>query len=157
MPRVYGVLSTALIVMLSFTNSFAQEKKKEAGTTEPAASAEKKDKSPETKIEQYWLVILKTGSKKTDIDSATRSELFKGHMANIERLYYDGVLKVAGPFGKNDFKWRGLFIFDCKTKEEVEKLVASDPTVAAGIFDVDIVPWYGEPIGSFKHGKPDKP
>ena len=77
-------------------------------------------------------------------------------MANINRLYYDGILKVAGPFGKNDFTWRGIFIFDCKTKEEAENIALSDPAVSAGLFAVDIVPWYGAPIGSFIHGKPKK-
>ena len=80
-----------------------------------------------------------------------------GHMANINKLYYDGILKVAGPFGKNDFTWRGIFIFDCKTKEEAEKIAQSDPAVAAGLFTVDIAPWYSAPTGSFKHGKPEKP
>ena len=107
------------------------------------------------KIEQYWFVLIKTGPK-TDFDSSTRAKLFQGHMANMQKLYYDGILKVAGPFGKNDFTWRGLFIFDCKTKEEAEKIAATDPAVAAGLFAVDIVPWYGEPIGSFVHGKPKK-
>ena len=99
--------------------------------------------------------MIKTGPKK-DFDSVARAKLFEGHMANMQRLYYDGILKVAGPFGKNDFTWRGIFIFDCETKEEAEKIVASDPAVAAGLFAVDIVPWYGEPIGSFKKGKPEK-
>jgi uncharacterized protein YciI len=121
-----------------------------------AQNKQKAGDDPAGRIEQFWLVVLKTG-KKDVADSAERAKLFEGHMNNIVKLYNEGVLKVAGPFGKNDFKWRGLFIFDCKTKEEVEKLVATDPAVAAGIFDVDIVPWYAEPIGSFKHGKPDKP
>lgn len=114
-----------------------------------------KPKKPEDQIEQYWFVLLKTGPK-NDFDSTTRSKLFKGHMENINRLYYDGILKVAGPFGKNDFTWRGLFIFDCKTKEEAEKIALTDPAVVAGLFAVDIVPWYGAPIGSFIHGKPKK-
>lgn len=110
---------------------------------------------PEDKIEQYFFVMIKTGPKQ-DFDSAQKAELFKGHMANINKLYYDGILKVAGPFGKNDLAWRGIFIFDCKTKEEAEKIAQSDPAVAAGLFAVDIAPWYSSPIGSFKHGKPDK-
>ena len=110
---------------------------------------------PEDQIEQFWFVLLKTGPK-TDFDSTTRKKLFAGHMANMQKLYYDGILKVAGPFGKNDLAWRGIFIFDCKTKEEAEKIVATDPGVAAGLFAVDIVPWYGAPIGSFVHGKPKK-
>ena len=112
-------------------------------------------KKPAPKIEQYWFVLIKTGPK-TDFDSSTRANLFRGHMANMDKLYYDGILKVAGPFGKNEFTWRGLFIFDCKTKEEAERIAATDPAVAAGLFAVDIVPWYGEPVGSFVHGKPKK-
>lgn len=112
-------------------------------------------KNPAEKIEQYWFVMIKTGPKQ-DFDSASRAKLFQGHMANMERLYYDGILKVAGPFGKNDLKWRGIFIFDCKTKEEAEQMVATDPAVAAGLFAVDIVPWYSEPTGSFVKGKPKK-
>lgn len=110
----------------------------------------------ENKIEQYFFVLIRTGPKQ-DFDSAQKQVLFKGHMDNINRLYYEGILKVAGPFDKNDLSWRGIFIFDCKTKEDAEKLVQTDPAVAAGLFVVDIVPWYSSPIGSFKHGKPKKP
>jgi len=102
-------------------------------------------------------VILKTGPKDKEItDTTSRNKIFAGHFENIMRLYNDGIIKVAGPFGKNDFTWRGLFILDCKTKEEAEAYVKTDPTIAAGVFIVDIVPWYGEPSGSFVPGKPNK-
>jgi uncharacterized protein len=113
------------------------------------------EKSPAEKIVQYWFVLLKTGPKQ-DFDSATRSKLFAGHMENINRLYYDGILKVAGPFGKNENTWRGIFILDCATKEEAQKYVQTDPAVAAGLFVADIAPWYSEPTGSFIKGKPEK-
>jgi len=125
-------------------NSFAQQEAKPA-----------KEKTTAEKITQFWFVMIKTGPKQ-DFDSAAKAKLFEGHMANINRLYYEGILKVAGPFGKNDFTWRGIFVFDCKTREEAEAIAASDPAVAAGLFAVDIVPWYAEPIGSFKKGKPEK-
>ena len=115
-----------------------------------------KPKKPQEMVEQYWFVLLKTGLKQ-DFDSTTKAKLFQGHMANINKLYYDGILKVAGPFGKNDLTWRGIFIFDCKTREEAVKLANEDPAVAAGLFAIDVVPWYGLPIGSFTHGKPAKP
>lgn len=111
---------------------------------------------PEDQIEQYFFVLIKTGPNQ-NFDSAQKATLFQGHMANINRLYYEGIIKVAGPFGKNAFTWRGIFIFDCKTKEEAEKIVQSDPAVAAGLFAVEISPWYSAPIGSFVHGKPNKP
>ena len=114
-------------------------------------------KKPEEKVRQFWLVILKTGPKDAEItDTTRRKEIFTGHFANMERLYNDGILKAAGPFGKNDFTWRGLFILDCKTKDDAEMYVKTDPAVAAGVFIVDIVPWYSQPTGSFVPGSPKK-
>lgn len=114
-------------------------------------------KKPEEKIKQFWLVMIKTGPKDKEItDTAERKKIFAGHLSNMERLYNEGILKVAGPFGKNDLTWRGLFIFDCKTREDAENYVKTDPAIAAGVFIVDIVPWYSEPSGSFIPGKPKK-
>jgi uncharacterized protein YciI len=77
-------------------------------------------------------------------------------MANIKRLYNDGKLKVAGPFG-DEGKWIGLFIFDCETKEEVEKLLKTDPAIAAGRLNYEIHPWWTAATGSFTPGTPAKP
>jgi uncharacterized protein len=114
-------------------------------------------KKPEEKIKQFWLVVLKTGPMDKEItDTVRRKEIFAGHFSNMGRLHSEGILKAAGPFGKNEFTWRGLFILDCKTKEEAENYVKTDPAVAAGVFVVDIVPWFSEPSGSFAPGKPKK-
>ncbi len=93
-------------------------------------------------MKNYVLVILKTGPAVIE-NKTKRDSLFAGHMANISRLAKEGKLIVAGPFNKNDFKWRGLFILNVKTVEEAKELVETDPTVKAKIFDVDLVPWYG--------------
>ncbi len=112
-------------------------------------------KKMEAKIKQFWLVMIKTGPKDKEItDSTDRSKIFAGHFSNMTRLHQEGILKVAGPFGKNDFTWRGLFILDCKTKEEAENYVKTDPAIAAGVFVVDIVPWFSEASGSLAPGKP---
>lgn len=114
-------------------------------------------KKPEEKIKQFWLVVLKTGPMDKEItDTVRRNKIFAGHFSNMEKLHGEGILKAAGPFGKNDFTWRGLFIIDCKTKEEAENYVKTDPAVAAGVFIVDIVPWYSQATGSFVPGKPKK-
>jgi len=111
----------------------------------------------EPNIKQFWLVVLKTGPQdKVITDTAQRKKIFAGHFSNMDSLYHEGILKVAGPFGKNEMTWRGLFILDCKTKEEAEQYVKTDPAVAVGIFITEIVPWFGEPSGSFKPGKPIK-
>jgi uncharacterized protein YciI len=117
--------------------------------------AQKDSTKAAPKIKQFWLVVLKTGPQdKVITDSAQRAKIFAGHFSNMERLYKEGILKVAGPFGKNDFTWRGLFILDCATKEEAEDYVKTDPSIAAGVFVTDIVPWYSEQVGSFVPGKP---
>jgi uncharacterized protein YciI len=109
-------------------------------------------KKAEPQIRQYWFVMLTAGNSRTQ-DSATAAKIQQGHMANITRLYNDGKLKVAGPFG-DEGKWIGLFIFDCETKEEVEKLVKSDPAVSSGRLAYEIHPWWTAATGSFVPGKP---
>ncbi|MBS1512458.1 MAG: hypothetical protein JST86_16560 [Bacteroidetes bacterium] len=105
-------------------------------------------------IRQYWFVMLLAGPNRTQ-DAVTAAKIQEGHMANIKRLYNEGKIKVAGPFG-DDGKWRGIFIFDCNTKEEVEALLKTDPAVAAGRLAFDIHPWWTAPIGSFTPGKPQQ-
>ena len=55
----------------------------------------------------------------------------------------EGKLVVAGPFNDNYLKYRGIFILDVKTDEEAKNLIELDPTVKAGVFDYEILPWYG--------------
>ncbi len=50
---------------------------------------------------------------------------------------------MAGPFGKNDKSYRGLYIFNVASVEEAEKLVVLDPAVKAGVFVPDLTLWYG--------------
>ena len=88
------------------------------------------------------LCILKTGPKDAEIKGDERTKIFEGHFANIGRLADEGKLAVAGPFGKNDKGYRGLYIFAVSTIEEAEALVQLDPAVKAGIFVPELTPWY---------------
>jgi uncharacterized protein len=115
---------------------------------------ENKEKKPIEQIRKYWFVLLKSGPNRTH-DSATAAKIQEGHMANIGRLYNEGKIKVAGPFG-DPGDWRGIFIFDAETKEEVEKLLQTDPAIAAGRLAYEIKSWYTAPMGSFVPGKPKK-
>ena len=94
-------------------------------------------------MKQYVLVILKTGPNDAAIKGQERKDIFAGHMANIGRLADEKKLAVAGPFGKNDKSYRGLFILNVATVEEAQRLADTDPAVKAGIFIVDLIPWYG--------------
>jgi len=116
-----------------------------------------KPKKPEDMIRRYWFVMLTKGNDRSQ-DSATAAKIQTGHLANIQKLYGEGKIKVAGPFGEGGdpgtIGWLGLFIFDCETKEEVEKLLQTDPAVSAGRLAYEVRPWYTAPIGSFVPGKP---
>ncbi len=111
-------------------------------------------------MRMYVLCILKTGPKDGEIKGKEREEIFAGHFANITRLADEGKLAVAGPFGKNDKSYRGLYIFNVTTIEEAEKLVLLDPAVAAGVFVPDLTVWYGSAammVVSETHKKIEKP
>ncbi|MEO7308735.1 MAG: YciI family protein [Ferruginibacter sp.] len=127
-----------------------------AGINDLAAQngANPNEKKPAARVKQYWFVMLTKGANRSQ-DSASAARIQEGHMANISRLYYAGKLKVAGPFG-DDGDWQGIFIFDCETKEEVEKLLVTDPAFIAGRLAYDIHPWWTAETGSFKSGVPLK-
>ncbi len=93
-------------------------------------------------MKSYIFAILKTGPE-TEPNDEKRAELFRGHMDNIGRLVESGEMVVAGPFGKNDLTYRGLFILNVASVEKAEDLMQTDPAIAAGIFDVELIPWYG--------------
>jgi uncharacterized protein YciI len=109
-------------------------------------------------MKMYVLAILKSGTNKTD-NKATLDSLFKGHMANINRLAANGKLVVAGPLEKNDKTYRGIFIFNVKTIAEANELVITDPAIKAKVLDAELYEWYGSaalPVYLDTHKKIDK-
>lgn len=109
-------------------------------------------KKQEDQIRRFWFVMLTKGPDRNQ-DSTTAAQIQKAHMSNINRLYHEGKLKVAGPFEDND-KWLGIFIFDCPTREEVEELLKTDLAISSGRLAYEIAGWYTSPTGSFMAGKP---
>ena len=85
----------------------------------------------------YIFVILKTGSARLD-DKQQISALFRGHLENINRLVEQKKLIVAGPFGKNERGYRGLFIFDSKDKVEVEAMLQTDPAIKEKLLEAEL-------------------
>lgn len=98
--------------------------------------------SDERGMRMYQFVILKTGAN-TIADKDSVQQIFAGHMQNIGRLVKAGYLVVAGPFGKNDKQYRGIFILKAGNKEEAEKLLATDPAIKTGLLAYDLLDWYG--------------
>ncbi len=90
-------------------------------------------------LKQYFFVMLTKGANQEQ-DAATAAEIQAGHLANIQRLSDEGVLKLAGPF-LEDTDWRGVFVFNCVTKEAVETYLQTDPAIQSGRLTYTILPW----------------
>lgn len=135
-----------LILMLAVVPFCSKAQSTAAGVQlEPTKKKEEKPdaKKPEAyKMKQYYFVMLTKGARRDEIkDTNQLKKIQEGHLANIARLAEMGKIVMAGPFG-DEGNWRGIFIFNCPTKAEVEKLLATDPAIAAGRLSYEIHPWW---------------
>jgi len=134
---------TLLLVLAIFlrTGALCAENAKDSPVYD--AKLAKRLGADEHGMKNYVLVIIKTGPNDATVKGKERDEIFAGHMANIGRLADEGKLAVAGPFGKNDKGFRGLFILNVADVEEAKQIAGTDPAIKAGVFVVDLIPWYG--------------
>lgn len=94
-------------------------------------------------MKSYYLVILTSGKQPTS-DTALIRKSFQGHLANINSLVAKDKLVVAGPLGKNEKNYRGIFIFhNLQNAEEVKNVLQTDPAIHNGLLDYEIFSWYG--------------
>lgn len=121
--------------------AFAAGSARAAETYDPAMAA--RLGADERGMRNFVLVILRTGPNDAAIQGDERKTAFAGHFANINRMAEAGKLAVAGPLGKNDKSYRGIFIMPVATAEEAVAELKGDPTVERGIFVVETYPLYG--------------
>ena len=111
--------------------------------------AQDENKMPEFNLKQYYFVMLTRGENAEKIDSVRLNKLMVGHLNNMKKMAESGKLIIAGPFGDDGY-WRGIFIFDVKSKEEVIELLKNDPAIQAGRLAYEIHPWWSEPGNCLK-------
>jgi uncharacterized protein YciI len=136
------IMIIALIVTAILSAQENRKLKEDAKVMGPVLLEKDKVKKEmkDGEMKQYFLVLLKRGPIRNQ-DSTTAAELQKGHLANIERLYNEGKIDLAGPMG-HDGELRGIFVFNCETYDEVMNLCATDPAIKAGRLVVEIYPWW---------------
>lgn len=130
---------------LSYTMTKQSTKRSKSDTANPDFDEALADKlgGDDYGMKRYFFVILKTGANMTT-DKELINESFRGHLDNITRLVDEGKLIVAGPLGKNENNYRGIFILNnINAIEEAKELLTSDPAVKNGLLDYDIFTWYG--------------
>lgn len=92
-------------------------------------------------MRRYVLVLLKTGPTRVP-DGPERTEVFRGHFANMKRLADEGKLVLAGPLDGVD-GWRGLFVFAVPSIDEARQLAATDPVLVSGEMVAEYHAYYG--------------
>jgi uncharacterized protein YciI len=101
----------------------------------------KKLKADDYGMKNYVLVMLKKGSLDVT-DKNKRDSIFRGHMSNINRLAAENKLVVAGPMGKNDKSYEGIFVFNTSNIEEARQWLNTDPAFQAKVLDAELYTWY---------------
>lgn len=132
-------LTLVTCLLLSIFTINAQEKKSKIAYDETLA---KKLGADDYGMKMYVLVMLKTGSNTSETKAKTDS-LFAGHMTNIGKMVEMKKLIVAGPMGKNDKNYRGIFILSAKSIDEAKQLLESDPAIKAKVLHAELYNWYG--------------
>lgn len=130
-----------LYVLTFMTISFSSFAQKSNPNYDEALAKELK--GDDYGMKSFFFVILKTGSN-TSTDIKMINEKFRGHLDNINRLVKEEKLVVAGPMGKNEKNYCGIFIFqNIESKEELEKILQTDLAIEVKLLDIEIYNWYG--------------
>jgi len=90
-----------------------------------------------------YLALLKKGPAWTPGSTPETKAIQEGHMANINALWKEGKLIVAGPV-ESTADLRGIFVLEAGSKDEAAALTARDPAIKAGRLAADIIPWWVE-------------
>jgi uncharacterized protein YciI len=99
--------------------------------------------APPPAMAKVYLVLLKKGPAWTAEKTEATKAIQAGHMANMERLWKERKLIVAGP-GGDDGDMRGVFVFDTDSLDEAKALAASDPAIKAGRLAPEFHSWWVE-------------
>lgn len=124
-----------LLLLLSTGLSFS------AYSQQYDAALAKRLHADEYGMKQYVMAILNDGDR-SRYSKDTVSAILSRHLQNIRRLAADGKLVLAGPF-MDDSPMAGIFIINEADTAKARILVNTDPAIKAGIFTIELHPWYG--------------
>lgn len=88
----------------------------------------------------YYVTILRPvpGRKPLARDEADR--LKTAHLANVHKMFDDGLLAAAGPF-ENDPAIDGIFVMKTKSADEARRVVNQDPMIRERRSVIDVHAW----------------
>lgn len=136
MSRVTSLILLS-IVFLSPVIAIAQDN----SAAQYDAALAKSLGADERGMRSYVLVVLKTGPTKVP-SGEKRTQMFAGHMANIQRLANEQKLVFAGPLDGVD-GWRGIFVFATPDIATAKTYVSTDPVIINGEMVAEYHKLYG--------------
>lgn len=86
--------------------------------------------------QELYLVFLNTNPDREELSTGDASAVQEGHLENIDRLYDQGKLLLAGPFDGGG----GVFVLKAKSFRDAEACLETDPAIVAERFHVETLP-----------------
>jgi uncharacterized protein YciI len=101
-------------------------------------------------MDRYQFGLLKKGRTWTAERSARTDSIQAGHLANIHRMFEQGLLLGAGPLADPTGELRGVFVFRADSLPRIRAAAQQDPAIRSGRLELDLYPWFtlarmGEP------------
>jgi uncharacterized protein YciI len=127
-------------------------------TASPLAAAPKVEMPPEiaahvpSDLRSYFLVFMVTPA----VPKAMSPEIFEKHQAYIRDQTEKKIYQMVGPVTDGG-RIRGITILAAASADEARAIVADDPAVKAGIFDIEVHSAVFPNLDSLKIGYPPKP
>jgi uncharacterized protein YciI len=92
-------------------------------------------------FDHFTVLLLWQGDAADALDEHELATLQDGHLAHLAQLHEAGVLLAAGPaIAASESALRGFGLFNV-LPAEAERLMNDDPSVRAGRFRTEFVPW----------------
>ena len=102
-------------------------------------------KTPESKMMQFQLALMKRGPKWSNEPSRERAEMRQRHVAHLRSMLEANKLMIAGSI-RDDNELIEVQIFRTKSAEEATAWLNQDPAVAAGFLVHELHPWWSEDV-----------
>ena len=94
-------------------------------------------------LERFEVVLLKRPASRPEIPTEEADRLQALHLEHLGAMRSAGHMLLAGPFDEQpDESLRGMCIYRTGTIERTRELAESDPGVAAGRLEVDVMYFY---------------
>jgi uncharacterized protein YciI len=102
-------------------------------------------KSPESKLMQFQMALLKRGPKWSTEPSRERADLRQRHLAHLRSMLEANKLMIAGAV-REDTELIEVHIFRTKSAEEATAWLNEDPAIASGFLVPELHPWWSEDV-----------